>query len=131
MARQKRKTREENPFLIVEQFAGMVDALFVRYTGKTMGQHLREPQGRPRELPPVGPSWPPEPKVRQPILSEQNMPLADAYAVLGLPPTATLEQAKRNYKHLAAIFHPDKGGYTEAMVLLNRAYEQIMSQKRG
>lgn len=121
MARTKRKTRQENLFLIVEQFAGMVDGLFVRYTGKTLGQHLREPQDRPRELPP-----------RQQVSArEPAMPLVDAYAVLGLPPTATLEQVKRNYKHLAAIFHPDKGGYKEAMVLLNRAYEQIVSQKRG
>jgi len=37
MAHCKRKTREENPFLIAEQFAGIVDTLFVRYTGKTLG----------------------------------------------------------------------------------------------
>jgi len=59
------------------------------------------------------------------------MPLADAYSVLGLPPTATMEEVKQNYKHLAAVFHPDKGGYTEAMVLLNQAYEKIKGKKRG
>ena len=37
MPHRKRKTREENPFLIAEQFAGIVDTLFVRYAGKTLG----------------------------------------------------------------------------------------------
>ncbi|MBA7707934.1 Chaperone protein DnaJ [subsurface metagenome] len=59
------------------------------------------------------------------------MSLADAYAVLGLPRTASLEEVKRNYKHLAAVFHPDKGGYDEAMKLLNRAYERIDWEKDG
>ena len=77
---------------------------------------------RPRELP----------GEKQTVSREESaMPLADAYAVLGLPQTASVEGVERNYKHLAAVFHPDKGGYTEAMVLLNRVYEQIMGQKGG
>ena len=59
------------------------------------------------------------------------MPLVDAYAILGLPQTASLEEVQRNYKHLAAVFHPDKGGYKEAMVLLNNAHDRIMKEKGG
>ncbi|GAJ20035.1 unnamed protein product, partial [marine sediment metagenome] len=33
------------------------------------------------------------------------MPLADAYAVLGLPQTASLQEVKRNYRSLAVVFH--------------------------
>jgi len=121
MAHRKRKTREENPFLIVEQFAGIVDTLFVRYTGKTLGQHLREPQARPRELP----------SGQSPDPQEPAMPLADAYAVLGLPQTASLEDVKRNYRNLARLFHPDKGGYKEAMILLNNAHDRIIKREKG
>ena len=121
MPHRKRKTREENPFLIVEQFAGIVDTLFVRYTGKTLGQHLREPQARPRELP----------SGQSPAPQEPAMPLADAYAVLGLPQTASLEEVKRNYRNLARLFHPDKGGYKEAMILLNNAHDRIIKREKG
>jgi len=61
------------------------------------------------------------------------MPLADAYAVLGLPQTASLEEVKRNYRSLAVVFHPDKTrtGYDAAMKLLNNAYERIIGEKGG
>ena len=58
------------------------------------------------------------------------MPLADAYAVMGLPQTASIEEVKRSYRRLAFIFHPDKpSGYTPAMQKLNEAYERIMRGK--
>jgi curved DNA-binding protein CbpA len=53
------------------------------------------------------------------------MPLDMAYAILGLKPGASLDDVKRNYRNLASLFHPDKGGYAEAMRLLNQAYERI------
>ena len=56
----------------------------------------------------------------------------DPYAVLGLPHSASLEDVERRYKQLSKIYHPDKeGGYEGAMKLLNNAYEQIKSQKKG
>ena len=56
----------------------------------------------------------------------------DPYAILGLPPSASLEEVKRRYKQLSRIYHPDKeGGYEEAMKLLNNAYEQIIKGKGG
>ncbi|MBA7680568.1 hypothetical protein ES703_88889 [subsurface metagenome] len=115
MSRGKRKSKANSTFGVIADFAETVDTVFERFTGKTIASCLKEFQQRPQELPPGGKAAP----------SQSAMPLADAYMVLGLPKTATLEEVKRNYKHLAAVFHPDKGGYTEAMVLLNNAYDTI------
>ncbi|GAI59781.1 unnamed protein product, partial [marine sediment metagenome] len=41
------------------------------------------------------------------------------------------EEVKGNYKRLAVVFHPDKGGYTEAMVLLNNAYARILRENKA
>lgn len=119
MGRGKRKIKEQNPFGLLLDFVNTTDAIFVKLTGKTIASWLKEFGQQPRELP----------GGEQSTIKQPTMPLADAYAVLGLPQTATLEEVKRNYKHLAVIFHPDKGGYKEAMVLLNNAYGRIMKGK--
>lgn len=120
MARRKRKTEMQNAAEVVLGFANLVDALFLRYTGKTMGTLLREYGERPRELP----------QGEQKVVAEPDMPLAHAYMVMGLrPQDASIEEVKRRYRNLANLFHPDRGGYKEAMVLLNRAYERIMKEK--
>lgn len=100
-------------------FANLVDALFVRYTGKTMGDLIRESAQCPRELP-TGQ------KIGA-IEAETDMTLGMAYAVLGLKPDASLAEVKRNYRNLARAFHSDKGSVMndEAMKLLNQAYERI------
>jgi DnaJ-domain-containing protein 1 len=122
MARRKRKTGIEEATGIVLGFANLVDALFVRYTGKTMQTLLKESAQRPRELPP-GKELP----GNETALSEPAIPLADAYAILGLKPDASLEDVERHYRNLARAFHSDKGAAMndEAMKLLNRAYERI------
>lgn len=120
MAGHKRKSKAGSTFGVIIDFAEAVDTVFERLTGKPIAAWLKEFQQQPRELP----------QGEQPATQEPTMPLADAYAVLGLPQTATLKEVKRNYKHLAAIFHPDKGGYTEAMVLLNNAFDRIKKGKR-
>ena len=117
MAKRKRKTEVQDAFDVIAGFRDLVDETFQKLTGKPIAAWLREFQ-QPRELPPGAQAAPP-----------QSMPLADAYAVLGLPQTATLEEVKRNYKRLAAVFHPDKGGYEEAMKLLNNAHQRIMEAK--
>lgn len=122
MARGKRKGKPNSTFGVVLDFVDLVDTTFERLTGKPISAWLKEFQ-QPRELPLGGELATPQ--------QEQGMPLADAYAVLGLPQTASLEEVKRNYKRLAAVFHPDKGGYDEAMKLLNRAYKQIQQQRGG
>ena len=116
MARRKRKTGMEDATAIVTGFANLVDALFLRYTGKTMPELLRDFSERPKELPQGEKASP---------AAEPDMPLEWAYSILGLKPGAPLEEVKRNYRNLATLFHPDRGGYTEAMSLLNRAFDRI------
>lgn len=121
MARGKRKPKTVNTFGVIIDFAEAVDTVFERLTGKRIPDWLKEFQQQARQLPPGAQATP-----TQPV-----MPLADAYAVLGLPPTATLEEVKRRYRNLARLFHPDaKGGYEEAMKLLNNAYDRIEKEKR-
>ena len=122
MSRHKRKTQIQDAFDVIAGFRDLVDETFERLTGKPIAAWLKEFQQRPRELP----------GGKQTVSQEEPaMPIVDAYAILGLPDTASLEEVKRNYKRLAAVFHPDKGGYVEAMKLLNQAYEAIQRQRGG
>jgi len=116
----KGKKKSQNELGFIVDLAHTVNDTFEALTGKSVPEWFEEFRQRPRELPPGEQYTPGQP----------GMPLADAYAVMGLPQTATLEEVKRNYKHLAAIFHPDKGGYKEAMILLNNAYERICGEKK-
>ena len=64
--------------------------------------------------------------------AERAVRALDPYAVLGLPHSASLEDVERRYRRLSQIYHPDKeGGYKDAMVLLNNAYEEIKRKKGG
>jgi DnaJ-domain-containing protein 1 len=119
MAKRKRKTGMDDATAVVMGFANLVDALFLRYTGKTMQTLLTESAQRTRELP-TG-------ERTAPVQPEPEMQLADAYMVLGLKPDASMDNVKRNYRNLARAFHSDKGSVMndEAMKLLNRAYERI------
>ena len=119
MAKRTARSKKPNSLAVLLDLVEVVDATFERLTGKTIATWLKEFQQRPRELPQGESAAPPQP----------SMPLADAYAILGLPQTASLEEVKRNYKRLAVVFHPDKGGYKEAMVLLNNAYDRIKKEK--
>ncbi len=121
MAGRKRKTKAIDISEVIVGFAEAANTVLEQLTGKNIPTWLKEFQQQPRELPPGG---------EQTFPSQPTMPLADAYAILGLPQTATLQEVKRNYKHLAAIFHPDKGGYDESMKLLNRAFDRIKGEKR-
>lgn len=119
-AKRKRKTQIQDTFDAIAGFRDLVDETFEKLTGKPIAAWLKEFQQQPRELP----------GEEQPAPQQKPaMFLADAYAVLGLPQTASLEEVKRNYKRLAAVFHPDKGGYDEAMKLLNQAYEQVQRHR--
>jgi DnaJ-domain-containing protein 1 len=115
------KTRQDNVFDTIVGFAQAVDTVFEKLTGKPLASWFNEFQQQPRELP-EGESAAP---------SESAMPLADAYAVLGLPQSCSLSEIKKRYRDLANLFHPDKGGYAEAMVLLNNAYERIKKENKG
>ena len=118
MAKRK-KIKVKDTFLMLVDFTEAADTIFERLTGKPIASWLKELKKR-KELP-AG---------NQAVPSEPVMPLVDAYAVLGLPQAASLAEVKKNYRRLAAIFHPDhQGGYDDAMKLLNNAYEAI--QKGG
>ena len=122
MARRKRKTEIQDALDAIASFRDLVDETFERLTGKPIAAWLTEFGSRPRELPSGEQAAPHQ---------EPTMPLADAYAVLGLPDTASLEEVKRNYKSLAVVFHPDKGGYDEAIKQRKRAYEAIQRHRGG
>jgi DnaJ domain len=56
----------------------------------------------------------------------------DPYAVLGLDPGASLDEAARAYRELAKQWHPDRAGETGAarMIQLNVAYELLRAEQR-
>ena len=116
MAKRKPSTGMDEATAAVMGLANVVDALFVRYTGKTLQDLVRESAQRPRELPAGQKTVPQE--------TEPDMTLDMAYAVLGLKSDASPEEIKRNYRNLARAFHSDKGSVMndEAMKLLNKAY---------
>ncbi len=49
------------------------------------------------------------------------------YAILGLTPTASIEDVKKTFKKLALKHHPDKGGSHDEWVKLQTAYEHIVN----
>ena len=122
MLKRKRKSQATDALDTIVAFAETVDTVFERLTGKPIAGWLREFQQQSGKL--LGGKQ----TVSQ---GAPAMPLADAYAVLGLPQTTSLGEVKRNYKRLAAVFHPDKGGYTEAMVLLNNALERTLRENKA
>ncbi len=120
MPKRKRKTEMEDATAIVPGFANLVDALFPKYTGKTTQDLLKESAQRPRELP----------QGEKTAVVEPGLPPADAYAILGLKPDASIEDVKKYYRNLEFAFHSDRVGMNdEAMKLLNRAYETITKRK--
>ena len=50
--------------------------------------------------------------------------MQDYYVILEVPPTATLAEVKRSYRHLVRKYHPDlnKQALDEHIKLLNEAY---------
>ena len=50
----------------------------------------------------------------------------EAFAVLGLPSTASLDEIKAAYRRKAVRLHPDLGGDHASMVGLNAAYEEAL-----
>ena len=58
--------------------------------------------------------------------------MQDYYAVLGVPPGATLQDIKRAYRRLARLHHPDlnKEARDDLIKCLNEAYEVLRDADR-
>ncbi len=122
MTKRKGKTELQDAFDAIAGFRDLVNETFEKLTGKSVAAWLREFQQQPRELPGEEQATPEQPA----------MPLADAYAILGLKSNSSLDEVEKRYRDLANLYHPDRpGGYEEAMKLLNRAYERIQQQRGG
>lgn len=52
------------------------------------------------------------------------------YTTLGLQIGASIEDIKINYRNLAKIHHPDKGGDAENFKLINKAYECLSNDEK-
>lgn len=51
---------------------------------------------------------------------------SNAFETLGLPPTATADEVKAQWKSLASQHHPDKGGDAETFDKMRRAYKSAL-----
>lgn len=72
------------------------------------------------------------------ILHSEGEDIADAYAILGLPEGADIDEVKRVYRTLALYFHPDSTGTLsqdqrekagEAFLKIQEAYERILHEE--
>lgn len=121
MAKQKKKGELNDVQGLLLGYVNVLDAVFTRTTGKTIKGWLEEFRQQPRDLPPGVP----------PADEEPEMPLSQAYMILGLAGEAPMKEVTRRYRVLANLYHPDHpGGYEEAFKLLDRAYKRIKKEKK-
>ena len=55
-------------------------------------------------------------------------PVADHFEMLGLSPTATLEEVKTAYREKVKEHHPDQGGTVPEFIQLQEAYEYLLTE---
>jgi len=119
MPKQKGAKKKASGLSVLLELLDVADSAIEKVTGKGMAGWLKTLQ-------------------EQNQISQGGQPVqlsakpTDPYAVLGVPPTASLEEVKKRYRQLSMIYHPDReGGYSEAMKRVNEAYEQILKEKEG
>ncbi|QPI18011.1 DnaJ domain-containing protein [Pectobacterium phage POP12] len=61
------------------------------------------------------------------MINEQKMSLQDALKILGATGNETGAELSKIFKRASLRNHPDRGGSTEAMQLINKAYEMVSS----
>ena len=89
MAKGRAKSKDsDNLSGLLNSYIDVVNGAFERFTGKSVADWLKEFQQRPRELTEGEDATP----------SQPGMLLADAYAILGLPQTASWEEVKRFFE---------------------------------
>lgn len=54
-----------------------------------------------------------------------------SFRLLGISPTATIDEVERAYRQKAKVHHPDLGGDDDAMRALNEAYNLIKNARRA
>ena len=52
---------------------------------------------------------------------------SDPHHVLGVDPSASIDEIRERRRHLAAVHHPDVGGNAETMSAINRAFDEIVA----
>lgn len=52
--------------------------------------------------------------------------MVNAYEMLGISSSATLEEIRSAYRTKALLFHPDRGGKVEGFLSLKRAYQILV-----
>jgi hypothetical protein len=57
--------------------------------------------------------------------------MTDPFVVLGLPPTASVEEIRAARRRLARDLHPDVGGDTDAMRAINTAVDAAVAHATG
>lgn len=58
-------------------------------------------------------------------------PPRDHWAILGIPPTSTIDEIEETYRRLARKAHPDAGGSTAGMAELNAARDAAVTERTG
>lgn len=119
MPKQQRAKKKASSLSVLLELLDVADSAIEKVTGKGMASWLKSLQEQNQ----IGQGAQPAQSITNP---------ADPYTVLGVPPTATLEEVKKRYRQLSMVYHPDReGGYNEAMKRVNEAYKQILREKEG
>ncbi len=64
-----------------------------------------------------------------PSLTSRGLPRpVDPYALLGVPPEASLVEVKAAFRRRALELHPDHGGDTASFIALKRAYDGLVKR---
>jgi len=59
-------------------------------------------------------------------MSKTSSQIKEALETLGLPSLISKDDIKKQYRHLAKRYHPDKGGDSEEMERISHAYTLLM-----
>ena len=53
------------------------------------------------------------------------------YDILGIGVNSTEEDIKKARRRLCSVYHPDQGGDSEKFNVINKAYEEIMKNRKS